>query len=395
MEFVICLTLLLLLLPLLFFLTKRSSKRLPPGSFGLPIIGQSLSLLQAMRANKGEEWLVERIKKYGPISKLRLFGTPTVFLHGQAANKFIYNCSDGKTLASQQPTSVRMICGEKNIMELSGDEHKRVRGALASFLKPEVLKQNVGKIDEEIRKHLEMHWHGKQEVKVMPLMKTLTFNIICTLIFGIEQGPRRDALVDLFQFLMDGILSIPINLPFTRFNSSLRARAKIKAIIMDLIKEKRVALDKHGASPYQDFITCLISIRIEDNAAGLSDEEIVDNAITIMLGAHDTSSILLTFLIKLLAEDPSICATVVQEQEEIAKSKALGELLTWDDLVKMKYTWRVATETLRMTPPVFCSFRKTLKDIEYGGYLIPKGWQVRERTPLSYSGLASLITSMY
>lgn len=43
----------------------------------------------------------------------------------------------------------------------------------------------------------------------------------------------------------------------------------------------------------------------------------------------------------------------------------------------MKYTWRVATETLRMYPPVFCSFRQALKDIEFGGYVIPKGWQVR------------------
>jgi cytochrome P450 len=42
----------------------------------------------------------------------------------------------------------------------------------------------------------------------------------------------------------------------------------------------------------------------------------------------------------------------------------------------MKYTWRVAMETLRMYSPVFGGFRKALKDIEYGGYLIPKGWQV-------------------
>jgi cytochrome P450 len=42
----------------------------------------------------------------------------------------------------------------------------------------------------------------------------------------------------------------------------------------------------------------------------------------------------------------------------------------------MKYTWRVAMETLRMVPPAFGNFRKALKDIEYGGYLIPKGWQV-------------------
>jgi cytochrome P450 len=65
------------------------------------------------------------------------------------------------------------------------------------------------------------------------------------------------------------------------------------------------------------------------------------------------------------------------EQEGIAKSKPRGELLTWEDLAKMKYTWKVALETLRMFPPIFGGFRKAVKDIEYNGYIIPKGWQVK------------------
>lgn len=65
------------------------------------------------------------------------------------------------------------------------------------------------------------------------------------------------------------------------------------------------------------------------------------------------------------------------EQEGIAKSKPRGELLTWEDLAKMKCTWKVALETLRMFPPIFGGFRKAVKDIEYNGYIIPEGWQVK------------------
>ncbi|GMP73061.1 hypothetical protein CsSME_00030915 [Camellia sinensis var. sinensis] len=118
---------------------------------------------------------------------------------------------------------------------------------------------------------------------------------------------------------------------------------------MDFISEKRVALEKKWCFPHQDLITCLLSIHNEDNSALLPDEEIEDNAVIIMIGGYDTSSILLTFLIRLLANEPSIYAAIVQEQEEIAKSKALGELLTWDDLTKM-CTWRVAMETLKDNP---------------------------------------------
>ena len=64
------------------------------------------------------------------------------------------------------------------------------------------------------------------------------------------------------------------------------------------------------------------------------------------------------------------------EHDEIAKNKADGEALTWEDLHGMRFTWRVALETLRMIPPVFGSFRRALEDIEFDGYCIPKGWQV-------------------
>lgn len=64
------------------------------------------------------------------------------------------------------------------------------------------------------------------------------------------------------------------------------------------------------------------------------------------------------------------------ENEDIAKAKTTNEALTWNDINKMKHTWRLAMEVLRMVPPVFGNFRRALKDIEYGGYIIPKGWQV-------------------
>ena len=64
------------------------------------------------------------------------------------------------------------------------------------------------------------------------------------------------------------------------------------------------------------------------------------------------------------------------EQEEIARSQAPGEALSWEDLVRMRYTWAAAMETLRMVPPVFSMMRKSVADVEYGGYLIPEGWQV-------------------
>ena len=76
---------------------------------------------------------------------------------------------------------------------------------------------------------------------------------------------------------------------------------------------------------------------------------------------------------------------VVAEQEEIARGKkGESDPLTWEDIGKMKYTWRVATEALRMYPPILFVFKTTIQDIEIGGYVIPKGWQVLWTTCITH-----------
>ncbi|KAF8370008.1 hypothetical protein HHK36_031960 [Tetracentron sinense] len=314
-------TVLLSLLPIFLLLTRRrSSGKLPPGSLGIPIIGQSLGLLRAMRTNTAEKWLEERIRKYGPISKLSLFGTPTVFIHGQAANKFVFT-SESNILGNQQPQTIKRILGDRTLFELSVEDHKRVRGALVSFLKPESLKQYVGNMDEEIKNHLEMHWQGKEKVTVLPLMKMLTFNIICSLLFGVERGAKRERFVEYFQEMIEGMWAVPVNLPFTTFSRSLRASAKVQNMVMELIQEKRAELEQHGASPHQDLITYLLSLQGHDNI--ISEKEIVHNVMLVMVAGHDTSSVLITFMMQLLANDPDVYAAVLH-----AKSfKAIEEIM--------------------------------------------------------------------
>ncbi|GKB31726.1 cytochrome P450 [Tanacetum coccineum] len=310
---------------------KKYSNRLPPGSLGVPVIGQSLDLLKALKNDKVEEWFHKGIAKNGPIWKANLFGYSTVVVHGPSANKFIYTF-DGNVLTSTQPPSISRIMGSKNLFELAGHDHKRVRVALVSFLKLDVLKQYVAKIDEEIQYHLETHW---------------------------------------------------------------LARKKIVPMLMDRIHEKRDTPDnqkRNLARPDKDLITSFLSIS-DDSSTVMSEEEIIDNIIIVMIGGYDTTSILISFLVKLLANNKAIYSNIVQEQEEIGKTKARGEALTWEDLTKMKYTWRVASEVLRVTPPVSLSFRRAKQDIEvlkYNNYGGPRNPNAHRTEQLSNTMLARL-----
>jgi len=314
MDLALLLALMAIVFPVLLHLLTRASKprpgtaKLPPGSLGLPVIGQSLDLLRAMRANTAEQWIQARVDRYGPVSKLSLFGIPTVLLTGAKANKFLFF---NPALASQQPRSAQRIIGERNILELMGEDHKRVRGALLEFLKPDMLRLYVGKIDGEVRRHLDENWAGRRTVTVMPLMKKLTFDIISLLLFGLERGPVRDALARDFEHVMDGIWALPVDLPFTAFRRSLRASASARRVITGIARETKAKLGRGEAARSSDLIACLLSLTDERGAPLLSEEEIVDNAMLSLIAGHDTSSILLTFLIRHLANDPDTLAAMV------------------------------------------------------------------------------------
>ena len=70
------------------------------------------------------------------------------------------------------------------------------------------------------------------------------------------------------------------------------------------------------------------------------------------------------------------CGGACSENMEIAASKAPGELLNWGDTQKMKLSWRVVQESMRLMPPVQASFRVAPHDMSFDGFRIPKSWKV-------------------
>ncbi|GLJ25574.1 hypothetical protein SUGI_0489930 [Cryptomeria japonica] len=321
-------------------LSLGKRKNLPPGNLGLPLIGQTFEFLSAYRSNTPQDWIEQKVLKYGSVFKTSLMGCPTVVLNGPAGNRLLFQ-NDFNIIANKQPISLTRIVGKKSILELSGEDHKRMRSAIMQFLKPEALQKFLAG----------------------------------DLLFGLNDSEEIEILSQDFTEAFKALWSLPLDLPGTAFRSELKARSRICKRLSSLLKVRRRELHEGKFCPGQDLMSNMLSSRNE-NGKAMTEEEIIDNMIALMSAGHETTCNLLINVLRLLALNPHVYQKVLEEHMEILTKKEIDEPLTWDDIQKMKYTWKVCQETMRLISPVFGGFRKAMKDVEFGGFVIPKGWQL-------------------
>ncbi|GMI97476.1 cytochrome P450, family 716, subfamily A, polypeptide 1 [Hibiscus trionum] len=351
-----------------------SNTSLPPGRTGLPFIGESLEFLSAGRKGHPQKFIYDRMDKYhSQVFKTSILGEPTAVFCGAAGNKFLFS-NENKLVTAWWPDSVNKIF-PSSLQTSSKEESKKMRKLLPNFLKPEALNRYVGVMDSIAQRHFGTYWERQSQVSVFPLAKNYTFWVASKVFLSIEEPEHVAQLSRPFNVLASGIISIPINLPGTPFNRAIKASNIVRRELSTIIRQRKIDLAEKKASPTQDILSHML-LTCDENGKYMNEMDVADKIIGLLIGGHDTASAAITFVVKYLAELPEIYRKVLKEQMEIAKSKAPGELLNWEDIQKMKYSWNVVCEVMRLAPPLQGAFREALNEFIYAGFAIPKGWKL-------------------
>ncbi|XP_019052893.1 PREDICTED: cytochrome P450 90A1-like isoform X2 [Nelumbo nucifera] len=309
---------------LLFFLLRysRFSLRklgLPPGSLGLPFIGETLQLIAAYKTENPEPFIDARVARYGSLFTTHVFGEPTVFSADPEANRLILQ-NEGKLFECSYPSSISNLLGKHSLLLMKGSLHKRMHSLTMSFANSSIIRDNLlVDIDRLVRLNLDS-WTG--------------------LVFLQEEAKK--------------------------------ARTKV-AEALRLIVRKRREESRGGKSKKKDMLAALL----EGGEGGFSDEEIVDFLLALLVAGYETTSTIMTLAVKFLTETPLALAQLKEEHDGIRAAKEQSEEgLQWSDYKSMPFTQCVINETLRVANIISGIFRRAMADVNIKGYTIPKGWKV-------------------
>ncbi|CAL1408538.1 unnamed protein product [Linum trigynum] len=368
--FVAVLVLLLLVLCLSSALLLRwnevrfsKKKGLPPGTMGWPIFGETTEFLK-----QGPNFMKNQRARYGSFFKSHILGCPTVVSMDPDVNRYIL-MNEGKGLVPGYPQSMLDILGKCNIAAVHGSTHKYMRGALLSLISPTMIRHHLlPTIDHFIRTHL-CNWDS-QIVDIQ--LKTKEMALLSSLkqIVGPESGSISGAFMPEFFKLVLGTLSLPIDLPGTSYRRGFQARKSIVAILRQLIVERKESKESH-----LDMLGYLMNTE-ESNRCKLSDDEIIDQVITILYSGYETVSTTSMMAIKYLHDHPKVLQQLREEHLAIRARKKPEDPLDMDDLKSMRFTRAVIFETSRLATIVNGVLRKTTQEMEINGFVIPKGWRI-------------------
>ncbi|GAV78400.1 p450 domain-containing protein, partial [Cephalotus follicularis] len=360
------------LFPLLlcYFLTRdrqesHKKPKLPPGSMGWPYVGETLQLY----SQDPNVFFALKQKRYGEIFKTHILGCPCVMLASPEAARFVL-VTNAHLFKPTYPKSKERLIGPSALFFHQGEYHHRLRKLVQGSLSLDPIRNLIADIETLAVSTIDS-WQGGRVINTFHELKKFSFEVGVLAIFGHMDSRYKEELEESYSIVDKGYNSYPTRIPGTLFKKALLARKRLSKIVGEIInerKEKRVL--------GRDLLGCLLNSKNESGQV-LNDDQIADNIIGVLFAAQDTTASAITWIVKYLHDNPKLLEAVKVEQNAIRRINDQGnQPLTWSQTRIMSLTHKVVLESLRMASIISFTFREAVDDVEYNGYLIPKGWKV-------------------
>lgn len=223
---------------------------LPPGNFGLPLVGETISFL------RDPDFAKKRQQRYGQIFKTHLFGRPTIIMIGPEAIRFLLT-NENQYFSISWPYSTQVLLGPASIPMQTGGEHQQRRKLLSQAFQLRALAGYVSTIEDITRSYLHK-WERMGTLTWYPELRKYTFDVACKLLVGIDSAADSH-FGEWFEDYSDGLFTIPLPLPWTKFGRALRSRQQLLAKIEDIVRQRQ-----QQPNSSQDALGILLQARDED-----------------------------------------------------------------------------------------------------------------------------------
>jgi cytochrome P450 len=214
-------------------------------------------------------------------------------------------------------------------------------------------------------------WRDGEPIDAHAEMMRLTLAIAGTTLFAADvDGEAREIgealriAFEAFEFALLPFTELLDRLPIPPVQRFNRARATLDAIVYRMIADRR----RDGADR-GDLLSMLMLARDEEGDGGrMSDEQLRDEAITILLAGHETTANALTFAWRLIARHPDVESRLHAEADAVLGGRAA----TADDVPRLPFARAVFAETLRLYPPAWILGYRNLEPLALGGHRLAR-----------------------
>ncbi len=331
------------------------SPSLPPGP-RLPRAAQTVTWIR-----RPLDVLERCQRRYGDMFTLRIANEGTwVMVSDPAAVKQVFQADPSVARAGEANKVLLPVLGSHSVLLLDEAAHLEQRKLMLPPFHGKRMQRYQEVMARVAAEEIE-RWPLGERVSVWPRMQAVTLEVILRAVFGIENGERMGRLRSELRRVLD-MLSNPRRLALltligpqrvSRLRSFNRVLEPVDRMLYEEIAARREAPD---LSEREDILSLLLQARHEDGSP-MSDRELRDELMTLLVAGHETTATSLAWAIERLVRHP-------EKLDRLTAETRAGDGEYLDAVIK---------ETLRLRPVIALVVRHLTAPLEVGGRVLPAG----------------------